>query len=256
MKQLILISAIFLIYSSNVFSQVNCNIIENYGEFIKVEKINDEGNEFLDEQIVEPDSQKCFWQVVKNQLYIDYLLKNFSSEKHLNNLLNITDTLTLQNEYIKFLKEDSLFNQVMTDLVAKTIEKRLAKDTITMDKLLDFAVKFFSIIELNEDGYYVGKLCVGLNLISKTEKLRLPHVEAFCFSSIAKNYQSDEFNMYEEFVKAMEELYKINLGIEKNEKLLRAQGAMFFLMRNNDNLRTMLKIEYERNAENLPFILK
>lgn len=61
--------------------------------------------------------------------------------------------------------------------------------------------------------------------------------------------------MYNEFVKAIKELYKVNLGIDRNEKLLRAQGAMFLLMRNNENLRMMLKEEYDQQKEYLPFVL-
>ena len=61
--------------------------------------------------------------------------------------------------------------------------------------------------------------------------------------------------MYEEFVNAIKELNTINLGIEEGEKLLRAQGAMFVIMKNNDKLRKMLQVEYEKQKEYLPFIL-
>lgn len=124
-----------------------------------------------------------------------------------------------------------------------------------MDKLLNVAVKYFSIMRLTDEGYYVGKVCVGLNDIKKTESERKPFTEAFSFSSILKHYQSEEYSMYDEFVKAIKELYKVNLGIDKNEKLLRAQGAIFLLMRNNENLKKMLKSEYEKQKDYLPFIL-
>ncbi len=87
------------------------------------------------------------------------------------------------------------------------------------------------------------------------ENERKPFIEAFCFSSILKHYQSEEFSMYDEFVKSIKELYKVNLATDKDEKLLRAQGAMFILMRNNENLKKMLMKEYEKNKEFLPFIL-
>jgi hypothetical protein len=51
----------------------------------------------------------------------------------------------------------------MTELVSKSIDKKTTKDTITMDKLLNIAVKYFSITKINEQGAYVGKVCVGLN---------------------------------------------------------------------------------------------
>ncbi len=143
----------------------------------------------------------------------------------------------------------------MTEYVTKTVEKRTPKDTVTFDNLLNIAVKYFSIMKLTDEGHYVGKVCVGLNDIKKTENERKPFIEAFCFSSILKHYQSEEFSMYDEFVKSIKELYKVNLGIDKDEKLLRAQGAMFILMRNNENLKKMLMKEYEKNKEFLPFIL-
>jgi hypothetical protein len=144
----------------------------------------------------------------------------------------------------------------MSDLVAKTIEKSIPKDSISMDKLLNVAVKYFSILKITEDGYYAGKVCTGLNDIKKTEKVRKPQLEAFCFSSIMKYYQGTEFNMYDEFVKSIKELYKINLGVDRSERLLRAQGAMYFLMRNSENLKKMLRSEYELNKVILPFALK
>jgi len=103
---------------------------------------------------------------------------------------------------------------------------------------------------------YVGKVCAGLNDIETTEKARNPFIEAFCFSSISKHYNSEEFSMYNEFVNAIKELYNVNLGIDNDEKLLRAQGAMYFLMRANENLRKMLASEYHRNKELLPFVIK
>ena len=132
----------------------------------------------------------------------------------------------------------------------------IVKDTITIDELLNIAVKYFSINQINEDGYYIGKVCGGQNILSKTETERNPSVEEFCVSSIVKHYQSQEFSMYDEFVKAIKELYKVNLGIDKNERLLRAQGAMCLLMKMNENLKDMLLKEYERNKDNLPFVLK
>jgi len=251
------ISIIFLTLINNSFSQTNCDLKENYGTFIKTGKVKFGEREFLTKQVVQTDSKYCFSGLVNNNLsYIDYLLTNFSSSANYQDLIKISDSLTLQKEYILSLKQDSLFNSVMTELCAKTIEKRIPKDSISMDKLLNIAVKYFTILELNEKDYYVGKVCAGLNGIQKTEKVRQPQIEAFCFSSILKNYQSEEFNMYEEFVKAIKELYKVNLGVDRNEKLLRAQGGMFLLMRNNENLKKMLKSEYEKNKENLPFILK
>ncbi len=245
-----------IIFSLQCNGQTNCDIINHYGDFIVIEKSSYEGEEFIITSIVETKKKSCFSEFVNNNIkIIDYLLTSFSSNTNYENLLSINDSLTLSKTYISDLKNDSLFNTVMTDIVSKTIDKQIPKDTISFDQLLNVAVKFFAIIKINEQGDYVGKVCVGLNDIKKTEEDRKPMIEAFCFSSIFKHYYSEEFSMINEFVNAIKELYKVNLGIDRDERLLRAQGAMYFIMRNNEKLGEMLKSEYNTKKEHLSFIL-
>jgi len=53
-------------------------------------------------------------------------------------------------------------------------------DTISFDKLMNIAVKYFSVTEITKDGYYAGKICTGINAIDNTESKRSPFIEAFC----------------------------------------------------------------------------
>jgi len=201
------------------------------------------------------EKKTCVPRILNNTMYIGYLLEAFSTEPDYKEYEMISDSSILQNSYINSLKDDTTFYSVMKDLYSKTIEKSKPKDTVSMQKLLDIAVKFFAIYKLSNEGDYVGKICGGINFIGKTEKIRMPQVEAFCFSSIYNNYENGEYNMQEEFLKTAKELYNINLGIENNERLLRAQGAMFFLMKENENLKKMLILEYEKIKDDLPFVL-
>jgi hypothetical protein len=256
MKKLILTTLILTLITIQGYGQKQCDIKTHYEDFISVEKSFYNEKSYLIKRVVETQKKSCFSELVNNNpMFIDYLLTNFSSNANYQNQLELTDSVVMRNTYFDDLRKDSLFNSIMTDLVNKTIDKKIPKDTISMDKLLNVAVKYFSIMRLTDEGHYVGKVCVGLNDIKKTESDRKPFIEAFSFSSILKHYQSEEYSMYDEFVKAIKELYKVNLGIDKNEKLLRAQGAMFLLMRNNENLKKMLKSEYEKQKEYLPFIL-
>lgn len=256
MKKLILTTVISTIVTIQVYGQKQCDIKNHYEDFISIQKSTYNEKNYLIIRVIETQKKSCFSELVNNNpMFIDYLLTNFSSNANYQNLLDLTDSIAIRKKYFVDLKKDSLFNSVMADLVSKTIDKKIPKDTISMDKLLNVAVKYFSIIRLTEEGHYVGKVCVGLNDIRKTESERDPYIEAFSFSSILKHYQGEEYNMYDEFVKAIKELYKVNLGIDKDEKLLRAQGAMFLLMRNNENLKRMLKSEYEKQKDYLPFIL-
>jgi len=256
MKKIILTTIILTLISIYGFGQNQCNIKNHYTDFISIQKSFYNEKAYLIKSVVETQKKSCFSDLVNNNpLFIDYILTNFSSNEEYQNLLELTDSTEIRNKYFKDLVKDSIFNSVMTDLVSKTINRNIPKDTISIDKLLNVAVKYFSIMRLTDEGYYVGKVCVGLNDIKKTESERNPFIEAFSFSSILKHYQSEEYGMHDEFVKAIKELYKVNLGIDKNEQLLRAQGAMFMLMKNNKILKKMLKSEYEKQKDYLPFIL-
>lgn len=248
-----------LLLCSTVFpavSQKHCDIVAHYDDFISVEKMTYGAQSFVICRAVETNKKRCYSDLVNNSgRFIDYLLTNFSAAAIDQSLAQQTDSIAMRKAFFDGLKNDSGFNALMTGLVAKTIDKNMPKDSVTVDKLLNIAVKFFSIIRLNAEGHYVGKVCAGLNDIRATETERQPFVEAFCFSSIQKHYRGSEFAMYDEFVKAVQELYSINLGIDNNEKLLRAQGGLFLLMRNNANLRLMLQTEYARQKAYLPFVL-
>jgi hypothetical protein len=256
MKKSILAAIITTLIALQVHGQKNCDIINQYEDFISIEKSTYNEKDFLTKKVIQTEQKTCFSDLINNNVtFIDYLLTNFSSNSNHQNLLQLTDSITLRKAYFADLKKDSLFNAVMSDLVSKTIDKKIPKDTVSMDQLLNVAVKYFSIMRLNGEGHYVGKVCVGLNDIKKTEPERKPFIEAFSFSSILKHYQSEEYSMYDEFVKALKELYTVNLGIDNQERLLRAQGAMYLLMRNNENLKNMLKSEYEKQKDYLPFLL-
>ena len=255
MKRLIIILTI-LIITINSYSQNNCNIIQEYSNIFKIERKIYGEHEYLYISVNKLEKNNCFSDLVNdNPQYIDYLRLNFANNI-MDTLETINDSIKLQNEFINLLQKDSSFNNIMIRLSNKTLKKtEFIPDTVSLDKLLNIAVKFFSIIKITDEGYYVGKVCAGINSLDQTEKERKPHIEAFCFSTILTNYQNEQFNIYNEFVKSIKELYIINLGIDKNDRLLRAQGAMFMLMRNNDILRELLIFEYQQKKDYLPFVL-
>jgi len=257
---LTLITATFVALQG--FAQNDCDIANHFEDFISVRKtayINkaDYNQEcYLEKQVVETNKKSCFSDLINQNIsFADYLYMSFTSSAYNDIVLQLPDSLALRKAYFKQLRNDSLFTAIMTEWMAKTIDHKTPKDTVSLDQLINIAVKYFSIRKIDDEGYYVGKICVGANDIRKTETERKPFVEAFCFSSILKHLQGSEFNMYSEFVKVIKELYKVNLGVSKEEKLLRAQGAAFLLMRNNESLKSMLKMEYNQQKEYLPFVL-
>lgn len=239
------------------FSQENCEPGDFFGDFIHVGKSEFNSRSFLIKSVSDIKKDACIAPLVNgHSLMWDYLLTNFASLNGIDSILKIGDSLSMNQAYIRRLKKDSLFNAVVEDWTAKTLRKTLAKDTITVDEMLNIAVKYFSIVRLTEEGYYVGKICVGVNDIRKTEATRQPLLEAFCFSVILEDVKTGQDGIYQEFIHAIKELYEVHLGIDPQEKLLRAQGALFFLMRNNERLQKMLVEAYEKDSNSLPFILR
>lgn len=254
MKMCLLFLAIW--WSAHANSQDTCDIRQYYQDFIKVQRETINGNDFLLKQIQETSRRSCISSFINaNTDIAGYLLTNFSNNANQQEILKAQDSVALTELYFAQLAEDKTFDSVMTHWVKVCLEGKRNRDTIDMDDLLNIAVKYFSVLRINDANDYVGKVCVGLNDIKKTEAVRQPFVEAFCFASILKNYQGDTYSMYDAFVRALKELYVVNLGIDKSERLLRAQGAMYMLMRNSLPLQHMLLAEYEARKSALPFVL-
>lgn len=254
---IILLLAMANSISASAQKAADCDLVNNYEQIFKVEI-----REFGDRKVILTavktlDKEHCLAELVnENTQYLDYLLTHFSSPDHEQLAALEQDTVQLHKAYIEQLQQDSIFNQVMQAFSSRMLmQEAFRPDTVSIDQLLNIAVKFFNIKGINDKGYYEGKVCAGINGILETEASRKPQLEAFCFSSILENYQGKEYNMHNAFVEAIRELYRLNIGIDKNEQLLRAQGGMYFLMRNNEQLREMLLAEYTRKKEYLPFVL-
>ena len=255
MKQLILVFSI--VFSFQVFSQTTCDLQNHYGDFIKITKKSYKDIEYLNHNVVRVDSQYCFADYVNNNLrHIEYLLFCFYSNSHNDSLKKIDDSLTLQSVFTADIQSDSLFNSVMSELTAKVINKNVPKDTITMNALMNIAVKFFYMNKISEEGYYSFKICTAINGIKETEQERKPFIEAFSFVSITKYYMSNrEYDIYNDIRDVVKELYKVNMGVDEKERLLRARGAVFMQMFYNKKLRELFLYEYEQKKEYLPFVL-
>lgn len=256
MKALLYI-AIFVFSVFTTSAQSDCDIANEIKDIFRVKREMYSGRAYLVKSVSEISTHSCFSELVNNNTqYLDYLLVNFSSHSSFDRFIAITDSLELQEEFIKSLETDSVFNSVLKVWTKKITDKEnYLPDTISFNELLNVAIKYFSILGVNEQGHYRGKVCAGINGITQTEQHRLPQVEAFCFTTILNNYNGDEFNMYNEFVKGIKELYTMNLGVETEDLVLRAQGAMYMFMRNNEKLKELLVLEYERKKDILPFVL-
>ncbi len=252
----ILFCTISLLLASGLFAQAECNISDYYGDFLRAEIFKSGDREFLRKSVNTIEKESCIKDLVNNNiLHIDYLLTHFITRENYSELQTISDSLKLEQMFLKALRKDSLFNSLMTELTNKTVNKSIDKDSVNIDDILNLAVKYFAILDINDEGHYSTRICTGFNLIKETETDRNPHLEAFAFSSIMKNLSSEEYNLYHDFVSAVRKIYKLNLGSEKNDILLRAQGALFMFMAENSKLESMLIDEYKKRQNYLPFKL-
>lgn len=253
MKRIMLL-IILSSYSQTIFSQ-KCKIQDNLGEiftlqFVKMGKAHLPSKNIL---ATLPKSL-CEVAIYQNRHYWFYLHEHFSAKLNISKFSNTTDSTATKKEYIANLQKDSAFVNILQTHLHK-VQYPQNKDSVSIDELLDIAVKFFSLNLGNQNQYNI-KICSGINDIEKTLPTRKPFVEAFCFASIFENHKTQDFNMVEEVVRTAKELYKFNFGNDRNEKILRSQGALYVMMKNNEKLRRMLLKDYEKHKAHLPFVLK
>lgn len=255
MKRALFIIFLFFSYASS--AQEPCSIMNSFGEIFKIDKVHYDNQSFLIKNIQKVDSTKCFSVLInENQNYFDYLNTHFSPRSILEELNSISDTVKLQSVYVDAIENDTVFKRVIQKVDDKVFSAdTFQPDTLSMDEVLNIAVKFFSITKINPKGHYAIRFCTGINDLKETEEERVPHLEAFCFSTIFENYEGQEFNMYSEFVKGVKEVYQLNLGVDKEQRLLRAQGALFMYMRQNQALQNLLVKSYQEKKYMLPFVI-
>ena len=260
MKKISLLLILFF-YLQNIFLQANCDITQYYDDFIKVAKNEWEGKTYLDFKVLDSlETKKCYNKLLTNSWYIEYLMLNFSSNRETHKYLHeIKDTASIeymQKILIQRLQQDTKFNTVMMDFVDKTINEKTLKDTITVKFLMNIASKYFKVVGFNEENNrYLVKFCVGIHGIEDTELKRNPFVEAFAWAYTANKFGSPEIVKIRQDMH--QELNSINLGIGVNneEGILRAQGALYYIMSKNKDYEKFLLEEYQANKDILPFVI-
>lgn len=246
-----------LLISSVLRAQSTSQLKTAYAQIFKIEQKQYKSRTYHQRSVNKlPTSHFLAKLVNANQQYLHYLLSNFAKPDY-KALKQTKSPEQLQNLFIEMLQKDDKFNQVMEKFASRVLNKSAQKpDTITTGDLMNIAAKYFTIRKITAKGQYTLKVCGGLNGIRSTEAQRNPQLEAFCFSTILKNYMNRQSRLGAEVIKNARKLYGVKLGVKKEERLLRAQGALFMLMYGNDLLKKLLLEAYETQKQNLPFIIK
>ncbi|EKB04163.1 hypothetical protein HMPREF9711_02015 [Myroides odoratimimus CCUG 3837] len=240
-----------------VLTSMGQEILEDYSNFLALEKVKLSSGEIrLYKTIKEVDSTvKGAEYINKHRLFWDYLVVNFSESLEKNTFASNKEITLSQDGFLSMMKADSIFSPLVEKYSSQVIKKNSEKDTISMDEVLNVAVKFFNIDKITPNGEYSARICTGINDIKDTEIKRKPFIEAFAFYAVRKNLRNEKYDVYNYFIDSIKGIYKLNLGIDKEERLLRAQGALFIQMLQSDKLKELLEDEYNLNKEVLPFVL-
>ena len=207
----------------------------------------------LIKRIAAVDEEKCYAAVINAMPdYFSYLKTNFSDPSLYNELDLNADSASLRMAFNEAVKKDAGLISKIDEHFLKTSGK-LEKDKVVFEEIRDIATKFFAIKEIDEQDRYVGKVCVGINMIEKTLPKRRALIEAFVFAALMSDLKTENSILMENFKANMKELYNNNLGIDKEERLLRAQGMMMAMMKNDPQLTGILATYYAKNMDHLPF---
>ncbi len=137
------------------------------------------------------------------------------------------------------------------------IEERwfAVSDTLRLDDLLDVAVKFFPVVGIDDDGRLSGQLCVVASDHASMHEHRDKKLESFCAGVIFSHAQDGVYDLYDEYMKGLKQVASMNLGLDREERLLRAQGALYMFMKMNVKLREVFLYEYRKQRHLLHFLL-
>lgn len=256
MRKTILISLILALGLGHSL-QAQCSFDGDYRALFKLQKIETpNGKELLLRQITEVDEEECYAKAVNSMPeFFSYLKTNFSYDSLYREIDLDQDSSAIRSDFYKALNQDAKLTAKLDEFALRSYGK-LPKDTVLFEEIVDVAVKFFSLKGINDEGQYEGKICVGINGITETMEQRKAFIEAFAFAAILNDIKNQKPNLSNEFSKESKELYDLNLGINKEDRLLRAQGAVYMAMKNNNRLNAILASYYASHFQYLPFVIR
>jgi len=234
------------------------SIIDRLDKIFSIQKEEYKGKEYISTRVLKlPENDSYAKMVNNNTIYLDYLLVNFAKKDYYEKLKGVSDPEELKKEFIKSLKNDEKFVNLLKEFEYYYVNKGAStenKKVVSLDRVIEIATKFFTISRIVEDRYFVH-ICVGINLVRETEKERLPHVEAFVINAIFNDRRSKN-RILDNTSEIIKKVKKLNLGLDRGKRLLRAQGALLMAMYENPKLKKLIISEYEKSKEYLPFVIK
>lgn len=248
MKYLFCIAILVASYSNYAQMSIN-DRIENQ---LKLDTYDSEGIRLTSTfQNIEPVEN-----ILDYKSYINYIFYNFKDESSkFKGVIDINQKEIVFELHRERLKNDTLFVNTLQRISDNSIKKIQDKPSYDLDVVMDIATKFVKITGINEQGNYTLKVCVGVNDLEQTQVKRYADIEAFCFVSVFNAYLNKENPLKDEIIREFHKIVPLSMGIEKEERILRAQGALMVLMYQNESFKQALLKEYEDKKDILPFTI-
>jgi hypothetical protein len=259
-----IIVAVFLLFVVvPIFGQKAITIQElksKYGSVILAQKKTNFSNSiYLEKKVNIPtddETLKAFveqYQGYINMMKDEYITVN-SDEFNL-----VKDSVKLQAKFGEKLQEDPLFNQYFLPLIATYYQSQgytitgynFEKPTYTFDQMVNVMIKYYEVTSVDSRGDFKTRLGVSDNGLVNTINVRRPLMESYCLYIIRQN----KYKAYKALENAKNVVSTLELGLKDEDKIKRAEGAIYALLSQDEGLRTLLREDYEKNASGLPFII-
>ena len=260
MKNTLVIIALLMLVS--IQAQTHCHI-KDYWEQMFVLDTNvykQKVHYFIDVKPL-PEKHTCARQINKHMTDLKYIRSNYTNYKNKKkDVESITDSVMRQQKLTNLLKNDTMFIQAIIKL-GNAWQQNSPKDTVSMNTLMDIAAHYFYLIKITADGRLLGRVCTGANGLNDLKTDRKPIIELFVFYTVFNNYSGKtgqkKYNLRNEYLKGIKDIINLDFGETNNEKKLNLiQGALYYYMYKNQNLKSLLIDAYEKQKDSLPFVLK
>lgn len=240
---------IFLFIGTTLFAQ---NPIHDRIDNQLQLSINDTDTPTLIASFLDAETHK---NILDYKSYIGYLFTNFKDKSNQEGQFKVnTNNPDLDFKlYREKLKNDSLFIETLHKISINSEKPIDEKRTYKFNDVMDIASNFVMIDKVTSQGNYGIKICTGINALEKTQPKRYADIEAFCFNAIYDYFQKNKSTFSDLVKEQIITISKLELGVDEQERILRAQGALMILMFNNERFRNVIISDYEQHKDILPF---
>ena len=146
-------------------------------------------------------------------------------------------------------------------LAQPLIQKVKIKEKFSSLEIMDVASKFFYCDAVRPDTTIGLHICIGINGQEIKSKKDYTLLEAICFEAIFEKMFASKgkpTKYMDDFSESVEKYSKINRGLAKSglePYLLKVRQDVYSDMKNDESLRETLFSFFDRNKDNLPFVV-